>query len=93
VRKVKSLSDKWEKLKSTYSKIKKLCNQISGDARDEDIKFIWYDKIDEILSFATKINRILKGMNKEYLVSKMRTSIAPINLNKKNNGESQASLL
>ena len=43
-RKVKSLSDKWEKLRSTYSKIKKLQNQSGGGARDDGGKFIWYDQ-------------------------------------------------
>ena len=33
-RKVKSLSDKWEKLRSTYSRIKKLRNQTDGGMRD-----------------------------------------------------------
>ena len=39
-RKVKSLSNKWEKLRSTYSKMKKLQNEIGGGARDDGAKFI-----------------------------------------------------
>ena len=39
-RKVKSLSDKWEKLRSTYSKIKKVRNQTGGGVRDEGAKFL-----------------------------------------------------
>ena len=38
--KVKSLVDKWEKLRSMYSKMKKLRNQIGGGARDDGAKFI-----------------------------------------------------
>ena len=37
---MKSLFDKWEKLQSTYSKIKKLQNQTGGGARDDGAKFI-----------------------------------------------------
>ena len=54
-RKVKSLSNKWEKLRSTYSKIKKLRNQTGAGVRDDGAKFIWYDQIDEILSLTANV--------------------------------------
>ena len=62
-RKVKSLSDKWEKLRSTYSKIKKLRNQTGAGVRDDGAKFIWYDQIDEILSLTAKANGVPGAMD------------------------------
>ena len=55
---MKSLVDKWEKLCSTYSKMKKLRNQTSGGAHDDSAKFVWYDEIDEILSLTAKTNGV-----------------------------------
>ena len=60
-RKMKSLTDKWEKLCSTYSKMKKLRNQTGGSASDDGAKFIWYDEIDEILSLTAKVNGVPGG--------------------------------
>ena len=60
---MKSLSDKWEKLWSTYSKIKKLQNQTGGGARDDGAKFIWYDQINEILSLTAKAIGVPGGMD------------------------------
>ena len=62
-RKVKSLSDKWEKLQSTYSKMKKLQNQTGGGARNDGAKFIWYDQIDEILSLTAKAIGVPGGLD------------------------------
>ena len=60
---MKSLSNKWKKLQSTYSKMKKLQNQTGRGAGDDGAKFIWYDKIDEILSLTAKIVGVLGGMD------------------------------
>ena len=53
---MKSLLDKWDKLRSTYAKLKKLRNQTDGGACDDGAKFIWYDAIYEILSLTAKAN-------------------------------------
>ena len=59
---MKSLFDKWEKLWSTYSKMKKLQYQTGGGAHDNGAKFIWYDQIDETLSLTAKTIGVLGGM-------------------------------
>ena len=57
-RKVKSLSDKWEKLRNTYSKIKKLRNQTGACVQDDGTKFSWYNQIDKILSLTANTNGV-----------------------------------
>ena len=79
-RKVKSLSDKWEKLRSTYSKIKKIRNQTGGGVRDEGAKFLWYDEIDEILSLTAKANGVPGGMDQGVPVPETGTSSAPVDV-------------
>jgi hypothetical protein len=76
-RKVKSLSDKWEKLRSTYSKIKKLRNQTGAGVQDDGTKFPWYDQIDEILSLTAKANGVLGAMDQGVSVPDTGTSTAP----------------
>ena len=58
-RKVKSVSDKWEKLRSQYYRIKKANNNIGAGAT----KFIWYDAIDEIFSHTAKANGMSGAMD------------------------------
>ena len=79
-RKVKSLSDKWEKLRSTYSKIKKIQNQTSGGVRDEGAKFLWYDEVDEILSLTAKANGVPGGMDQGMPVPGTGTSSAHVDV-------------
>ena len=79
-KKVKSLSDKWEKLRSTYSKIKKTRNQTGSGVRDEGAKFLWYDEIDEILSLTTKANGVPGGMDQGVPVPRTGTSSAPVDV-------------
>ena len=76
-RKVKSLSDKWEKLWNTYSKIKKLRNQTGAGAWDDGTKFLWYDQIDEILSFIANANGVPGAMDQGVPVPDTGTSTAP----------------
>ena len=76
-RKVKSLSDKWEKLRSTYSKIKKLRNQTCTCVRDDGTKFPWYDQIDEILSLTAKANGVPGAIDQGVPVPGTETSSAP----------------
>ena len=75
--KVKSLSDKWEKLRSSYSKIKKLRNQTGASMRDDGANFIWYDQIDEILSLTAKANGVPGALDQGMPVPGTRTSTAP----------------
>ena len=88
-RKVKSLSYKWEKLWSTYSKIKKLCNQTCASMRDDDERFIWYDQIDEILSLTAKANSVPGVMDQG--VSNTGTSNAPTDVREEANGDGEPS--
>ena len=90
-RKVKSLSNKWEKLRSTYSKIKKLQNQIGGGARDDGAKFIWYDQIDEILSFTAKAVGVPGGMDQGVPIPRTGTSNAPIDVSHEDDGDAEPS--
>jgi hypothetical protein len=77
-RKVKSLLDKWEKLRNKYSKIKKLRNQTSAGVRDDGTKFPWYDQIDEILSLTAKANGVSGAMDQGVPVPGTGTSTAPM---------------
>ena len=79
-KKVKSLSDKWEKLWSTYSKMKKLQNQSGGDAHDNGAKFIWYDQIDEILSLMAKAVDVPGSMDQGIPIPGTGTSNVPIDV-------------
>ncbi len=58
-RKVKSVSDKWEKLRSQYYRVKKANNNTGVG----DTKFIWIDVIDEILRHSTKANGVSGAMD------------------------------
>jgi hypothetical protein len=61
---VKSVSDKWEKLRSQYYKVKNANNNLGVGAT----KFIWYDAIDEILSHTAKANGVSGTMDQgEYV--------------------------
>ena len=88
---MKSLSDKWEKLWSTYSKMKKLQNQIGGGARDDGAKFIWYDQIDEILSFTVEAIGVPIRMDQGIPILGMGTSNAPIDVNHEDDGDAKPS--
>ena len=77
---MKSLSNKWEKLWSTYSKMKKLQNHIGRRVRDDGAKFIWYDQIDEILSLMAKIVGVSGGMDQGVPIPETRTSNALIDV-------------
>ena len=57
--KMKSVSDKWKKLRSQYYRVKKANNNTGVGAT----KFIWNDVIDEILSHTEKANGYLLGWN------------------------------
>ena len=78
---MKSLSDKLEKLQSTYSKMKKLQNQTSRGTRDDGAKFIWYDQIDEIFNLTAKAVGVPGGMDQGVPIPGTWTSNAPINVN------------
>ena len=80
-RKVKSLSDKWEKMCSAYSRQKKLMNQTGADARDDGAKWIWFDTMDEILSFSAKATSVLGAMDQGVPVPGTGTASQPVNLN------------
>ena len=88
---MKSLSDKWEKLQSTYSKMKKLQNQTYEGARDDGAKFIWYDQIDEILSLTAKVVGIPGGMDQEVSIPGIWTSNARINVSHGDDGDAEPS--
>ena len=88
---MKSLSDKWEKLRSTYLKMKKLKNQTSGSARDDGAKFIWYDQTDEILSFMAKAIGVPGGMDQVVPIPGTGTSNAPIDVNHEDDKDSKPS--
>ena len=88
---MKSLSDKWEKLRSTYSKMKKLQNQTGGGARDDDAKFIWYDQINEIFSLMAKAVGVLGGMNQGVPILGTETSNAPIDVCHEDDGDAKPS--
>jgi hypothetical protein len=90
-RKIKSLSHKWEKLRSTYSKIKKLRNQKGASVRDDGAKFIWYDQIDEILSLAAKANGVLRAMDQGVPVPGTGTSSSPTDGCEEANGDGEPS--
>ena len=87
--KVKSLADKWEKLRSTYSKMKKLRNQTGGSAHDNGAKFIWYDEIDEILSLIAKANGVPRGMDQGVPIPRTGSSSAPIDISQEHNGDGE----
>ena len=76
-RKIKSLSDKWEKLRSTYSKIKKLRNQTGAGVWDDGTEFPWYDQLDEILNLTAKVNGVLGAMDQGVPVPGTGTFTAP----------------
>ena len=88
-RKVKSLADKWEKLRSTYSKMKKLRNQTGGGARDDGAKFIWYDEIDEILSLTAKANGVPGGMDQGVPMPGTGSSNVPIDVSQEDDGDGE----
>ena len=89
--KVKSLSEKWEKLRSTYSKIKKLQNQTGGGARDDGAKFIWYDQINEIFSLTAKAIGVPRGMDQGVPIPGTGTSNAPIDVSHVDDGNVEPS--
>ena len=62
-KKVKSLSDKWEKMRSAYSCQKKLMNQIGAGTRDDGAKWIWFNSMDEILSLSAKTTSVPGAMD------------------------------
>ena len=88
---MKSLSDKWEKLRSTYSKIKKLQNQTSGGARDDGAKFIWYDQLNEILSLTAKAVGVPGGMDQGVPIPGTGTSNALIDVSHEDDGDGEPS--
>jgi hypothetical protein len=90
-RKVKSLSDKWEKLRSTYSKIKKLRNQTGAGVWDDGAKFIWYDQIDEILSLTAKANGVPGAMDQGVPVPGTGTSSGPADVCEEIDGDGEPS--
>ena len=90
-RKVKSLSDKWEKLWNTHSKMKKLQNQTGEGARDDGAKFIWYDEIDEILSLTAKVVGVRGGMDQGVSIPETWTSNALINVSHEDDGDAEPS--
>jgi hypothetical protein len=75
-RKVKSLSDKWEKLRNTYSKNKKLRKLTCAGVRNDGAKFIWDDQIDKILSLTAKTNNVPGTMDQGVSVPDIGTSTA-----------------
>ena len=88
---MKSLSNKWEKLRSTYSKIKKLQNQTGGGARDDGGKFIWYDQINEILSLTAKAIGVPGGMDQGVPIPGTGTSTTPIDDSHEDDGDAEPS--
>ena len=78
-RKVKSVSDKWEKLRSQYYRVKKANNNTGAGAT----KFIWYDAIDEILNHTAKTNGVSGGMDQGESVR----GIAAAHVNLEDEGE------
>ena len=88
---MKSLSDKWEKLRSTYSKIKKLQNQTGEGARDDGAKFIWYDQINEILNLTTKVVGVPGGMDQDVPIPGTGTFNAPIDVSHEDDGDAEPS--
>ena len=90
-RKVKSLSDKWEKLRSSYSRIKKLQNQTSRGACDDGGKFIWYDQINEILSLTAKVVGVPGGMDQGAPIPGTGTSTAPIDVSHEDDRDAEPS--
>ena len=87
--KMKSLADKWEKLCSTYSKMKKLRNQIGGGAHDDGARFIWYDEIDEILSLTAKANGVPGGMDQGVPMQRTGSSSVPIDVSQEDDGDGE----
>ena len=90
-RKVKSLSDKWEKLQSTYSKVKKLRNRTGAGVRDDGAKFKWYDQIDEILSLTAKANGVPRAMDQGVPVPGIGTFSAPTDVCEEAEGDGEPS--
>ena len=87
---MKSLADKWEKLCSTYSKMKKLQNQTGGGARDDGAKFIWYDEIDEILSLTAKANNVPGRMDQGIPIPGTGSSSVPIDVSQEDAGDGKS---
>ena len=79
-RKVKSLSDKWEKMRIAYSCQKKLMNQVGAGARDDVAKWIWFDTMDEILSLSAKATGVPRAMDQGVPVLGTKTASQPMNL-------------
>ena len=79
-RKVKSLSDKWEKMHSAYSRQKKLMTQTGVGARDDGAKWIWFDTMDEILSLSAKATGVPGAMDQGMSVPRIGTTSQPVNL-------------
>ena len=82
-RKVKSVSDKWEKLRSQYYRTKKANNNTGAGAT----KFIWYDAIDEILSHTAKANEVSGAMDQGEFVR--GTAAALVSLEDEVEGDSE----
>ena len=81
--KVKSVSDKWEKLRSQYYRTKKANNNTGACAT----KFIWYDAIDEILSHIAKANEVPGAMDQGEFVR--GTAAALVSLEDEVEGDSE----
>lgn len=79
-RKVKALSDKWEKLRTRYYKMKK--TNTSGTRTPT---WSWYADIDEILSFTAKANGVPGGMDQGEFVS--GSAAAPVILDSEGEDE------
>ena len=90
-KKVKSLSNKWEKLGSIYSNIKKLRNQTSASVRDDGTKFIFYNQIDKIPSLTANANGVLRAMDQWMPVPSTRTSSGPTNVCEEANEDGEPS--
>lgn len=65
------MPNKWEKLRTTYFRIKKARNLIETCAQDDGAKFIWYDAIDEILNITAKTNDMFGALNQGVLVPRI----------------------
>ena len=82
-RKVKSVLDKWKKLRSHYYKVKNANNNTGVGAT----KFIWYDTIDEILSHTAKANGVFGAMDQGKYVQ--GTTATLIHLEDKDEGDGE----
>lgn len=70
---MKSISDKWKKLRLQYYRLKKANNNTDVGTT----KFIWYDVIDEILSHTSKANGVSGTMDQGEFVR--RIAAEPVN--------------